>query len=219
MKKLLINFISILVLCNAYSQDTVVLEHQFYRSTFIKSKHIPLLVEYTLTEEMLSCKKKNKRKNSFSSDPLLPEVTSVDDSYKRTGYDRGHNMSAEDNSCSKKGMEESFYFSNIFPQNKKLNRGVWKKLENAERTKAKNNGKIKVFIGNYGVLKKIGKDSIAVPQFCWKVFYYENSNTYECYSFPNKKPTKSDVMFYTISLAEIEQKCKIVFKKDKVLIN
>jgi endonuclease G len=219
MKKFLIIFIGILSVVYSYAQDTVVLKHNFYTSTFVKSKHIPLIVEYTLTRDMLSCKTKSKRKKSFTADPLLPEATSLDANYKKSGYDRGHYMSAEDNSCNTTGMDECFYFSNIFPQHHKLNRGVWKQLENAERAKAKQNGKIKVFIGNYGVLKKIGNDSIVVPEFCWKVIYYENSNTFECYRFPNKKPTKSDFMFYTISLAGIERITHLKFKKDSIAID
>ncbi|MBL7893617.1 MAG: DNA/RNA non-specific endonuclease [Bacteroidia bacterium] len=218
MKKIFLSIIFILILNSIKSQDTVVLHHKYYTSTFIKSKHIPLLVEYTLTKEMLSCTKKIKRKNNFAPDPDLPEATNIDKDYKRSGYDRGHNMSAEDNTCNKEGMNECFYFSNMFPQIHSLNGGVWKKLENQERAEAKQYGKIKVFIGSTGELKKIGKDKVVVPEYCWKIIYIESLNTYECYIFPNKKPKKSDYTSYKVPLTEIEQKTNIKFDKDKSII-
>ena len=218
MKKLFTFIIFILVLVNIKGQDTVILHHKYYTSIFIKSKHIPLLVEYTLTKEMLSCKKKIKRKNNFAPDPDLPEATNINKDYVKSGYDRGHNMSAEDNTCNKEAMNECFYFSNMFPQLHSLNGGVWKKLENQERAEAKQYGKIKVFIGSIGTLKKIGPDSVVVPAYCWKVIYIESKNIYECYIFPNKKPKSSDFSFYTISIANLEQKTHIEFKKDKATI-
>lgn len=218
MKKIVLAIIFLFILNTVKGQDTVVLHHKYYTSTFIKSKHIPLLVEYTLTKEMLSCTKKTKRKNNFAPDPDLPEATNIDKDYKKSGYDRGHNMSAEDNTCNKEGMNECFYFSNMFPQIHSLNGGVWKKLENQERAEAKQYGKIKVFIGSTGELKKIGKGKVVVPEYCWKIIYIESQNIYECYIFPNKKPKKSDYTSYKVPLTEIEQKTNIKFDKDKSII-
>jgi endonuclease G len=175
-------------------------------------------VEYTLTKEMLICTKKIKRKNNFAPDPDFLEATNLDKDYKGSHYDRGHNMSAEDNSCNNEGMNECFYFSNMFPQIHSLNGGVWKKLENQERTEAKQYGKIKVFIGSLGEIKKIGKDKVVVPGYCWKIIYIESENIYECYIFPNIKPENSDYTFYKVALTEIEQKTNIKFHKDKAII-
>jgi endonuclease G len=171
-----------------------------------------MLVEYTLTKEMLSCNLKIKRKNNFAPDPASPEATDIINSYKNSNYDRGHNMSAENNTCSADGMNECFYFSNMFPQIHALNGGVWKTLENEERAEAKHYGKIRVFIGSLGEIKKIGKDSVVVPEYCWKIIYVESKNEYECYIFPNIKPTNKDFRSYKISLNDIEQKTRIKFE-------
>ena len=218
MKKLLLILSFTLSLVIAKGQDTVVLNHKYYTSTFIKSKHIPLLVEYTLTNVMVSCSKKIKRKNHFAPDPLLHDATDLANDYKGSHLDRGHNMSAADNACSGDGMTECFYFSNMFPQTHSLNAGAWEKLENRERAVAKQYGKIKVFIGSLGEIKKIGIDSVVVPAYCWKVIYNENQNTYECYIFPNTILDTPDYEAYKVSLMEIEQKSKIKFHKDKAII-
>jgi endonuclease G len=192
-------------------QDTVVLHHTYYTSTFIKSKHIPLLVEYTLTKEMVNCSEKIKRKNHFSPDPLLHEATNLTVDYKGSHYDRGHNMSAADNGCNEDGMNECFYFSNMFPQVHSLNAGVWEKLEKQERSLAKEYKIIKVFIGSIGEIKKIGIDSVVVPEYCWKIIYIENKKEYECYIFPNTELEHADCETYKVALSEIENKTKIKF--------
>jgi len=199
-------------------QDTVVLHHKYYTSTFIKSKHIPLLVEYTLTKEMLSCTNKIKRKNNFAPDPQLSDATDVAKDYKGSNYDRGHNMSAEDNKCDIDGMNECFYFSNMFPQIHSLNGGVWKTLENKERDDTKHYEKVKVFIGNLGEIKRIGANKVVVPEYCWKIIYIESTKEYECYIFPNKKPENPDYKSYKVPLADIEQKTKIKFEEGKAII-
>ena len=110
--------------------DTVTIKHKYYTTTFSKSKHFPIVVKYWLTRAMLSCQKKVKRTNKFRSDPLLPKHTDLDQDYRGSGHDRGHNMAAADCGCDSIGMIESFYYSNICPQTPRLNRGRWKGLKN-----------------------------------------------------------------------------------------
>ena len=73
-----------------------------------------------------------KRSNKFTADPLIPETDNAVD-YKKSGFDRGHLAPAADMSYSQETMQESFYFSNMSPQNPSFNRGIWKKLEEKTR--------------------------------------------------------------------------------------
>jgi endonuclease G len=54
---------------------------------------------------MYACKTKIKRTNKFTPDPAIPSETNLKKDYTRSGYDRGHNMPAEDNCCSSTGMK------------------------------------------------------------------------------------------------------------------
>jgi endonuclease G len=116
--------------------QTVVLKHKTYTSTYDTQKNYPVLVEYWLTKTMLVCDTRIPRGTAFKPDPLAPKETDLQSSYDKSGYDRGHNMNAEDNRCDKVGMDESFYFSNMTPQVPQLNRGVWKSLETEVREAA-----------------------------------------------------------------------------------
>ena len=82
------------------------------------------------------------------ADPDLPENQAVTtDDYKRSGMDRGHMCPAGDNRWHWKAMQESFYMTNICPQNHNLNRGDWKELEDACRLWTKKEGKLYIVCG------------------------------------------------------------------------
>ncbi len=192
--------------------DIKVLKHMFYTSYFSMGKHIPLVVQYTLTKDMFICDEKIKRTNRFKADPLLPEATSLQVDYKASGFDRGHNMSAADNGCSEIGMAECFYFSNMTPQPHFFNAGTWEDLEKQERNYAINE-KIIVFTGSIGKTETIGADGVVVPKYMWKVIFFPERKTdkYECYLFPDADIAVRPYTQYKISLEEIEEHAGIRF--------
>jgi endonuclease G len=111
---------------------------------------------------MLDCDKRFKRKNKFKPDPLIPEFTNLDMDYKKSGYDRGHQMDAYDCGCDSIAMAESFYYSNVAPQVPALNRGIWKKLEEYTRNMAKKYDSILVWCGSVTIAGRFIR-KIAVP--------------------------------------------------------
>ncbi len=69
------------------------------------------------------------RNDRFKADPLVSTQSSQLEDFKNSGYDRGHLAPAADMSISTTAMTESFYLSNMSPQNPSFNRGIWKELE------------------------------------------------------------------------------------------
>lgn len=70
------------------------------------------------------------RTDNFRADPdLLPGRRAELEDYSGSGYDRGHMAPAGNLTWSNQAMVESFYLSNIAPQNPALNRGAWARLE------------------------------------------------------------------------------------------
>jgi endonuclease G len=153
---------------------------------------------------MLSCENHIKRSNRFTIDPELPSATNLGQDYKGSGYDRGHNMSAEDNACDSEGMKECFYYSNMFPQTHKLNAGIWERLEEQERAEAKQYDSVRVYIGSVGSISTIGSDNVTVPAYCWKVIYANGK--YEAYLFPNNMTVGGSLQDYQTTVENIEQK-------------
>ena len=106
--------------------------HTGYTVSYNSDWKIPNWVAYELTKEEVGGAV--ERYDVFMPDPVVPSdesATTYD--YKGTGWDRGHMAPAGDMKWSEQAMKESFYLSNICPQNKKLNSGIWKDLEEQVR--------------------------------------------------------------------------------------
>lgn len=117
-----------------------ILHRKGYTASYNREHKIPNWVAWELTPEKLI--ERESRTDKFLPDPDLPESQAVTtDDYKRSGMDRGHMCPAGDNRWHWKAMQESFYMTNICPQNHNLNRGDWKELEEACRLWAKKKGK------------------------------------------------------------------------------
>jgi endonuclease G len=194
------------------SSDTITIKHKYYTTTFSKSKHIPIVVKYWLTRAMLSCQNRIKRINKFKPDPFLPDYTNLGKDYRKSGYDRGHNMAVVDCGCDSIGMIESFYYSNICPQTPGLNRGRWKALEEYTRRLVQAYDSVLVWCGAVILSgKHIGK--VKVPDYCWKIIYIKRLGAVEAYSFKNDN-TKSEILnAYNIPLDSIHRLSGLKFIK------
>jgi endonuclease G len=174
----------LLISFTVYTQDIAILKHTNYTSHYSKSKHYPVLVEWTITKAMVGCPTPLKRKDNFKPDPQLPSETNLLNDYVKSGFDRGHLMPAADNLCqTSQVQDESFYFSNMTAQYHSLNAGDWKGVETLSRDLALVTGDVKVWAGNIGELKKIGTTS--VPLQCWKVIYVKATGQWLAYLFNN----------------------------------
>lgn len=197
----------------AHGPDTVTLEHTWYRSYFVNSAHIPWVVEYTLRATDVNCEDPIKRSDKFAPDPYNVDATDLDKDYAGSGYDRGHNMPAANNGChGPQAMAECFYFSNMFPQTHRLNAGAWKSLEVQERDMAITHDSIYVWIGRYGVAKKIGTKKVVVPKYCWKVIYDYNTKEWSAYIFPNTTTVSGKPEDFKTTVADITAKSGFEFR-------
>lgn len=86
--------------------------------------------------------------------------------YSHSGYDRGHMAPAGDFNGDKKAKKETFYMTNICPQNHKLNGDSWNTLEKQCRDWAYQEGGIYSVVGPIYTSenpKTIGTHKVAVP--------------------------------------------------------
>ena len=194
----------------AFAQDTVTIVHKAYKTTYSKSKHYPVKVEWWLTKAMLNCTVKVKRTDNFGPDPKLLQYTNLQTDYNASGYDRGHVFPAADGACDIVKMTESFYFSNMIPQTPALNRGDWKVLEEMTRSEALRDDSIHVWAGSIGEVKKIGTTS--VPKQCWKVIYNKKTNKWSAFLFENDATKADGLKNNEVEIKLIEQITGFKFK-------
>lgn len=152
-------------------QPETILYRTGYTTSYNAQNKIPNWVAWELTPSRLI--ERESRTNDFLPDPDLSEKEAVTtNDYKGAGIDRGHMCPAGDNKWKKKAMVESFYMTNICPQNHNLNRGDWKELEEMCRDWARKEGKIYIVCGPILYNKKpktIGKHKVVVPDAFFKV--------------------------------------------------
>ena len=169
-------------------------------------------VAYVLTGE--ETHKLYNRTDKFIVDPLVNTGSANDNDYKGSGYDRGHLAPAGDMGWSAKTMAESFYYSNMSPQEPSFNRGIWKKLEELVRTWAIENDKL--YIVTAPVLTKglptIGANKVSVPKYYYKVIldYTEPDIKGIGFIMPNKG-INEPLQTYAVTIDSVESLTGIDF--------
>ncbi len=161
-----------------------IIRHEGYTVSYNSDYRIANWVAYELTASEAQSQKV-ERSNKFVPDPQVKGATATNEDYTRTGYDRGHLAPAGDMKWSAKAMRESFYLSNICPQKPKLNRGIWKELEEQCRLWAKENGALLIATGPVITddMKRMGKNRVAIPKAFYKVICYHTGTAYKGIAF------------------------------------
>lgn len=195
------------------SRSQQIIEHIGYTVSFNPIWNIPNWVAYSLTDTELQGD--IPRAKHFYPDPEVQEVAVVTKDYAHSGYDRGHMAPAADMKWSEQAMRESFYMTNICPQNQNFNRGDWNDLEELARDWARKYGEIYIVCGplvsqNY---RTIGQNKkIAIPDAFFKVFFRQTDTSWTAIGFvmPNQASNRP-LMTYMVSIDEVEQLSGIDF--------
>lgn len=191
-----------------------VIKHEGYTVSYNSEYRIANWVAYELTATEAKSKK-TERSNKFVSDPQVKGATAMNEDYTRSGYDRGHLAPAGDMKWSAKAMRESFYLSNICPQKPKLNRGIWKDLEEQCRLWALDNGSLLIVTGPVitGDMKRLGKNKVAIPKSFYKVLCYYTEKGYKGigFLFENRDYKNNSLKSMVIPIDSVEKVTGIDF--------
>ena len=191
-----------------------VIKHEGYTVSYNSEYRIANWVAYELTATEAKSKK-TERSNKFVSDPQVKGATAMNEDYTRSGYDRGHLAPAGDMKWSVKAMRESFYLSNICPQKPKLNRGIWKDLEEQCRLWALDNGSLLIVTGPVitGDMKRLGKNKVAIPKSFYKVLCYYTEKGYKGigFLFENRDYKDNSLKSMVIPIDSVEKVTGIDF--------
>lgn len=189
------------------------ISHLGYTVSYNSSYKLPNWVAYELTYEEVQGTIPRAKK--FIQDPNVKGVQADNDDYHNSGWDKGHMCPAGDMKWSKQAMNESFYFTNICPQNPNLNGGDWKDLEEKCRDLTSHYGKIYIACGaivGQAVNGTIGYNKVVIPEAFYKVLLVETSRGYESIGFYfENKAGHRNLSYYAKSVDEIEQLTKIDF--------
>jgi endonuclease G, mitochondrial len=187
------------------------ISHYAYTVGYEKDAKQPRWVGYVLTSGETNSV--FERTNNFGPDPKLNHPSATVNDYKGSGYDRGHLAPAADMGWSSTTMRESFYFSNMSPQEPGFNRGIWLKLEKQVRGWAVENGAVVVVTGCIFDNPKgyIGR-GLPVPSKYYKVLLDYSEPEIKAIGFilPNQK-SAADLSTFAYSVDYVESVTGIDF--------
>lgn len=154
----------------AYTTSEAVIERPYYTIRYSEPHEQAIWVAYPLSSDSLR-QEKHDRTNDFRKDPRVRTGSAQLSDYKGSGFDRGHLAPAADFSYDDFALSQSFYLSNMSPQNPSFNRGIWKKLEDKVRDWAMENDNIYVVTGPVlnKQFKTIGANEVSIPDYYYKI--------------------------------------------------
>ena len=157
--------------------DDVILTHKGFVISYNAEARIPYWVAYELTDEETRGDL-DRDDYVFKMDPSYGSTQAMREDYYDYDWSRGHMAAAADFEWDAEAMGETFYLTNICPQNRELNKNDWNYLEKQVRSWAREFGKVWVVTGpiigtnKYGT---IGDRDVVVPDSFFKaVLAYKN---------------------------------------------
>ncbi|MCR9228589.1 MAG: DNA/RNA non-specific endonuclease [Flavobacteriaceae bacterium] len=189
-----------------------IVEHRYYTLSYSEPHEQAEWVAYTLKLEHLTYD--DRERPYFIEDPKVSTKSADWRNYRASGYDRGHLLPAGDRRFSKQAYNETFYTSNISPQDKHFNAGIWNRLEQQVRYWCKKNGELFVVTG--GVLEdglpEIGDENVDVPRAYYKIVLTGSSGNAKVLAFliPAEE-RKEPLQDFLVTIDEVEKRTGINF--------
>lgn len=188
------------------SSSGEVVEHAHYSLSYSEPHEQAEWVAYQLKESHLTYD--DRKRPYFIEDPKVKSKSADWRNYRGSGYDRGHLVPAGDRRFSESAYNETFYTSNISPQDRDFNAGIWNRLEQKVRQWCKKYGDLIVITG--GVLEndlpEIGEEDVDVPKAFYKIVLKDKWDRNEVIAFliPAKESEKPLSQF-VVTIDKLEE--------------
>ncbi len=194
------------------STTNQIIKHNYFTLSYNEKYEQAEWVAYELKKAYV--KNSNFERPYFIEDPKVKTGSADWRNYKKSGYDKGHLCPAGDMEFAINAYNDTFFTSNISPQIRDFNGGVWNRLEQKVRYWAtKYDG---VYVITAGVLqpnlKTIGKEQVLVPNYFYKILLDNSNGQYKMIAFlvPNAKSDKP-LYEFVVSVDSIEKMTGIDF--------
>ncbi|WP_353484523.1 DNA/RNA non-specific endonuclease [Haliscomenobacter sp.] len=196
------------------STTGAIVRHKYYTLSYSENDEQAEWVAYVLTRQRLQMDWQD-RPDLFETDPLVRTGSATLSDYRGSGYDRGHLAPAADMAFNTTAITESFYLSNISPQVRDFNHGVWKELEELSRDWAVKFNKLYVVTGPLlkdGGKGEIGANSVTVPTAYYKILLDLSETNPKAIAFIVPNEVSYDPLFkYVVTIDEVEKQTGINF--------
>ena len=182
MKKIVILFSFLILSLISFGQN-VRIKNDVFEVLYSQSLEQPLIIKYRSTNRPTNV---NRGAMDFYKEENIK--TSDADDYKANIYDKGHGAPAATFSDNMVNLKQTFSYLNCIMQDKYLNRGEWRMLEEQIR-KWDDTENITVLIKTFfdTPAKRVATGA-AIPSHLQTHIYFEKQKKWKCYVFLNEKP-------------------------------
>ena len=153
----------------SYGPNEDVVRHLGYTASYNHRTLVPDWVAWELTAE--EARGNAGGQYSFSRDPMVAFPKASREEYANSGWDKGHMAPRADMRWSAKALEESYYFTNVCPQDHEMNGSAWRKIEEMCRRCAGRYGRVYIVCGPLFTNHRhgtIGEAGVMVPDAFFK---------------------------------------------------
>lgn len=154
----------------APTEGEIILKRMAYTASYNQETRCPNWVAWKLTAEHTDGEV--KRISGYWEDDEVPEPRATKADYRKSGWSHGHMCPAGDNKWDEQAMRESNLLTNMCPQDRGLNSGVWNKIEQDCRKWARKYGEVYIVCGPVLMNREhetIGANEVVVPEAFFKV--------------------------------------------------
>ncbi len=191
-----------------------VVNHRYYTLGYNEDHEQPDWVTYSLTKASLKIPNVPRAKR-FTTDPMVKSRSAKHNDYSHSGYTRGHMAPAGDMAFNESAMQESFFMSNMSPQLREVNGGIWRELEETVRDWAYEDNELFIASGPIfdGAQNYIGKSSkVRIPAAFYKIIVDIEGSEKKgvAYIIPHESSDRP-LNDYALSIDEVESKIGLDF--------
>lgn len=196
-----------------------VIHHTYYTLSYNEKNEQAQWVAYVMDRKMLNVPNL-PRYNYFYPDYKVTTRSAFHRDYNSSGYTRGHLVPAGDMAFDTLAMRETFLMSNISPQLRAFNNGIWKELEENVRDWTYKAERLYIISGPVfsGPRKTIGRENkIAVPDAFFKVLldYTDPERKAIAFIIPHEMSEKR-LQEFMVSVDEVERATGIDFFNEMI---
>lgn len=197
----------------AYTTNEAIIERPYYTLRYNEIHEQADWVAYKLSADSLK-QDGFKKEDDYRKDPRVRTGSAELIDYRGSGYVKGQLAPAADFSYDEFGMSQTFYMSNMSPQDQSFNSGIWNKLEVQVRKWAIEEKEIYVVTGPILTenLPSIGKNKVTVPLYYYKIILDIEQPEIKAIAFLMKNESSSQPLSsFVVSIDEIEYLTKLDF--------
>ena len=173
----------LLLVSFSVSAQNITIKNNVFEVLYSQDLEQPLVIKYRSTNRPTNV---NRGTMDFYKEPNIK--TSDADDYKANIYDKGHGAPAATFSDNMENLKQTFSYLNCIMQDRYLNRGEWRLLEEQER-KWDDTENLSIIIKSFfDTPAKRVSTGAAVPSHLQKHIYFEKQGKWRCFVFLNQKP-------------------------------